>query len=204
MIETQLKARGIKDLAVLSAMEKVPRHFFVDESQRDFAYDDGPLPIGFGQTISQPYIVAYMTELLELTKESRVLEIGTGSGYQAAVLAEIAGEVFSIEIVPELGEGAKDRLKELGYRNVTVKIGDGYEGWDEEGPFDGIIVTASPDCVPPKLEEQLKFGGRMVIPVGKSENVQMMELIQKNSKGELTRQKTLPVRFVPLTRKKKT
>lgn len=200
MIETQLKSRGIKDPLVLAAMGKIPRHLFVDKSQRDFAYEDGPLPIGFGQTISQPYIVAYMTELLKLKKESRVLEIGTGSGYQTAVLAEIAKEIFSIEIVPDLGKSAAGLLASLKYENVFCKIGDGYGGWPETAPFDGIIVTAAPDHVPPALIDQLKPGGRLVIPVGITDNAQMLELIEKKSAGDLSRQKTLPVRFVPLTR----
>jgi len=203
MIETQLKARGIKNPQVLSAMAKVPRHLFVDKEQQKYAYDDGPLPIGFGQTISQPYIVAFMSELLELTRESKVLEIGTGSGYQTAVLAEIAKEVYSLEIVPQLGEAAGRRLRNLQYDNVVIKIGDGYGGWPEKAPFDGIIVTAAPDHVPAPLIDQLKPGGRLVIPIGQGGGNQMLELIGKKLSGKITREKTLAVRFVLMTCPKK-
>ena len=168
MVETQLKKRGIRSPAVLEAMGRVPRHRFVPRVMRGLAYDDGPLPIGQGQTISQPYIVALMTELVEPRKDMRVLEIGTGSGYQAAVLAECVAEVDSIEVVPELGKAAGTLLRELGYKNVHVKIGDGYEGWPDKAPFDAIVLTAAPpDRIPQPLLDQLKVGGRLVAPVGR-------------------------------------
>src|SRR4030042_2223240 len=166
MVETQIKARGVKDPRVLSAMHKVERHLFVPKELQTSAYTDQPLPIGEDQTISQPYIVALMTELLELKGGENVLEIGTGSGYQAAILAELAKEVYTIEIVEPLASSAKNRLLELGYQNINVKAGDGYLGWPEVGPFDAIIVTAAPDHIPKPLIDQLQEGGRMVIPVG--------------------------------------
>jgi protein-L-isoaspartate(D-aspartate) O-methyltransferase len=184
---------------VLRAMRKVPRHLFLPPSQREFAYDDTPLPIGFGQTISQPYIVAYMTECLNPRKGQRILEIGTGSGYQAAVLAEIVESVYTIEIIPELGNSAAERLASMGYKNITVKIGDGYAGWKEHAPFDGILVTAGAESIPPPLVEQLKDGGRMIIPVGSPDLVQNLILVEKHGK-EVTTRNLIPVRFVPFRR----
>ncbi len=198
VIET-IEARGITDKRVLEAMRSVPRHLFVPEEERDYAYGDYPLPIGFGQTISQPYIVALMTELLELKPGDKVLEIGTGSGYQAAVLAAIPGvEVYSIEIIPELARSAQERLKQLGYK-VTCKQGDGYFGWPEYAPFDAIIVTAAPDHIPPPLVEQLAVGGRMVIPVGPPGGYQVLWKLVKQPDGELKAYNYGGVAFVPLT-----
>ncbi|MFN8007796.1 MAG: protein-L-isoaspartate(D-aspartate) O-methyltransferase [Terriglobia bacterium] len=199
MVEYQIEMRGVKDPAVLRAMREVPRHLFLPATQKDYAYDDSPLPIGYGQTISQPYIVAYMTEVLHLQKGDRVLEIGTGSGYQGAVLAEIVKEVYTVEIVPELGKKAIERFAALGYKNVTVKIGDGYEGWKEHAPFDGIMVTAGAESIPPPLTEQLNDGGRLVIPVGSPDLVQNLILLEKHGK-EIVTQKLIPVRFVPFRR----
>jgi len=196
MVETQIKARGIKDARVLSAMLKVERHRFVPKEYQNMAYSDQPLPIGEGQTISQPYIVALMTELLELKGRERVLEIGTGSGYQAAVLAELAKEVYSIEIVETLASQARDRLLELGYRNIYVKAGDGYLGWPEAAPFDAIIVTAAPEHIPKPLIEQLKNGGRLVVPVGLY--TQELKKIVKHS-GKIETIDIIPVIFVPMT-----
>jgi protein-L-isoaspartate(D-aspartate) O-methyltransferase len=196
MVFTQLERRGIRSGAVLRAMEKVPRHRFVPENLAQLAYEDGPLPIGYGQTISQPYIVALMTEALEITPRERVLEVGTGSGYQTAVLAELAQEVFTIEIVEPLGRGAQARLRELGYSNVHVRIGDGYQGWTEHAPYDAIIVTAAPEHVPEPLLAQLKIGGRLVIPLGRQE--QDLILLRKTKDG-VKRRTLSPVRFVPMT-----
>jgi protein-L-isoaspartate(D-aspartate) O-methyltransferase len=198
MIDTQLRPRGIRDEAVLAAMSRVPRHLFVPPALRDRAHDDSPLPIGQGQTISQPYIVAYMTEALELSPDHTVLEIGTGSGYQAAVLAELVRHVYSIEIVPELAEGARAALYAAGYRNVTVRTGNGYLGWPEHAPFARIIVTAAPDAVPPALVEQLAVGGRMVLPVGTM--FQEMTIVTKTASG-VAETRTIPVRFVPMVNK---
>jgi protein-L-isoaspartate(D-aspartate) O-methyltransferase len=184
---------------VMAAMARVPRHEFVPPDLRHRAYDNRPLPIGLGQTISQPYIVALMTDLLGCGPDARVLEVGTGSGYQAAVLAELVGHVYTIEIVPELGENARRTLERLGYRNVTVRVGDGYLGWPEQAPFDGIIVTAAPEAVPPPLIEQLKPGGRLVIPVGEPWTGQSLMVIEKHPDGTLGRKHVLPVAFVPLT-----
>ncbi len=197
MVRDQLHARGIRERAVLEAMGRVPRHRFVPAPYRHLAYSDQPLPIGFDQTISQPYIVAYMTEAAAITSGEKVLEIGTGSGYQAAVLAELAREVYSIEIIPGLAEGARTVLRELGYGNVQVRTGDGYAGWPEKAPFDAILVTAAPDHVPPALVEQLAVNGRMVIPVGAG--IQEMRVITKTAAG-VTQESTLQVRFVPLVR----
>ena len=199
MVEQQIRGRGIKDPAVLRAMERVERHRFMPAGVARDAYADGPLPIGHGQTISQPYIVAYMTEALELRKEHKVLEIGTGSGYQAAVLGEIVDRVFTIEIVEPLGTQAAALLKDLGYTNIQVRIGDGYGGWPEEAPFDRIMVTAAPDHVPQPLIDQLAVGGRMIIPVGR--DYQELIVITKTEHGVVQR-RTIPVRFVPLTRGK--
>ena len=197
MVETQIAARGVRDARVLAAMRKVPRHLFVDPSARSQAYDDHPVPIGNNQTISQPYIVALMTELLELPPRGRVLEIGTGSGYQSAVLAEIAAEVYSIEILPELAQAAARKLKDLGYTNVEVREGDGYRGWIEHAPFDGIIVTAAPERIPQPLLDQLAVGGHMVIPVGGF--FQELKVFTKEKDGHITEKDIIPVRFVPMT-----
>ncbi len=186
--------------AVMAAMGKVPRHRFVPTPQDIFAYENRPLPIGEGQTISQPYIVALMTDLLDPKPADSVLEVGTGSGYQAAVLAELVAKVTTIEIVAPLGRRAMRLLDELGYRNVTVRIGDGYGGWPAAAPFDAIIVTAAPATIPQPLVDQLKPGGRMVIPVGGSSDVQQLLVVEKHSDGRTTTRRTLPVRFVPLTR----
>ena len=198
MVERQIRAREISDPDVLAAMAAVPRHRFVPDTAalQNGAYADTPLPIGGGQTISQPYIVAYMTEALQLPTNARVLEIGTGSGYQAAVLAELARTVYTIEIVPELATTSREVLRELGYDNVRVRQGDGYGGWPDEAPFDGIIVTAAPDHVPPALIEQLAEGARLVIPVG--EESQAMTIVTKGADGSSV-EVTLPVRFVPMT-----
>ena len=195
MVEQQLRARGIQDEAVLESMSKVPRHKFVPQSQVRSAYEDRPLPIGQGQTISQPYIVAYMTEAAEVLATDIVLEIGTGSGYQAAILGELAKEVYTIEIVPELAERASLRLAELGYQNVFVKQGNGYLGWEEHAPYDAILVTAAPDRIPEPLIEQLVAGGKLVIPVGTW--FQELLVLEKTPDG-LVKERSLPVRFVPL------
>jgi protein-L-isoaspartate(D-aspartate) O-methyltransferase len=188
------------DPRVLDAMRKVPRHEFVPQAQRHAAYRNRPLSIGKGQTISQPFIVALMTDLLEVKPGDRVLEVGTGSGYQAAVLAELAGDVYTIEIVEDLGKSAAEALERVGYKNVHARIGDGYKGWTEYAPYDAIVVTAAPDHVPPALIEQLKPGGRLVIPVGKL--AQALMVITKNVDGTTTRKEIVPVQFVPLTREK--
>ncbi len=199
MVKNQIAERGITDLRVIEAMKSVPRHKFVPEKYLTRAYDDNPLPIGYGQTISQPYIVAYMTEVLNLNKNSTVLEVGTGSGYQAAILSPIVKKVYTIEIIPELAKSAAARLKDLGYHNVEAGIGDGYYGWSEHAPFDAIIVTAAAGHIPPPLLEQLKNNGRMVIPVGGSFMVQNLILIIKDKDGAITTRNLIPVRFVPLT-----
>ncbi|MXZ72463.1 MAG: protein-L-isoaspartate(D-aspartate) O-methyltransferase [Acidobacteria bacterium] len=196
MVERQLRDRGISDEAVLSAMIAVPRHRFVPADLAASAYDDHPLPIGYEQTISQPYVVAFMTEAAGVRPDSRVLEIGTGSGYQAAILAEIASRVHTIEIVTELAERSGALLAELGYDNIEVRTGDGYRGWPEEAPFDAIVVTAAPDHVPPALVEQLAVGARLVIPVGSF--YQDILIVTKTETGTTT-QSVLPVRFVPMT-----
>lgn len=199
MVRTQIAGRGIKDTATLQAMRTVPRHLFVPSSLADSAYQDQPMPIGYGQTISQPYIVAYMTEVIRPKAGQKILEIGTGSGYQAAVLAEIVKQVYTIEIVPELGRTARERLQQLGYRNVQVRVADGYDGWPEQAPFDAIVVTAAADYIPPPLIRQLKDGGRMVIPVGSPFLVQTLMLVEKEKGGIKTTSLT-PVRFVPFRR----
>lgn len=198
MVETQIAGRGIRDTAVLEAVNSVPRHLFVPKHLLAESYEDGPLPIGHGQTISQPYIVAFMTEALKLKPTDRVLEVGTGCGYQAAVLARLVKEVFSIEIVEPLADEAKKRLAGLGYDNVKVKAGDGYTGWPEEAPFDAIILTAAPRSVPQPLIEQLKPGGRLIAPVGSQ--WQSLVMIRSTDSG-ITRESLLPVRFVPMTGK---
>jgi protein-L-isoaspartate(D-aspartate) O-methyltransferase len=197
MVQQQLVTHGINDARVLAAMAKVPREEFVPPDSRAASYEDGPLPIGYGQTISQPYIVAFMTEQLRPKPSDRVLEVGTGSGYQAAILAELVSEIYSIEIVEPLAKSAEATLQRLGYKNVHLKIGDGYKGWPEEGPFDAIIVTCAPDKVPQPLVDQLKDGGRMVIPVG-ARFAQQLYLLEKKG-GQLKQSATLPVRFVPMT-----
>ncbi len=197
MVDSQIRARGIRDLRVLAAMLKVKRHLFVPSDKRHLAYEDFPLPIGEGQTISQPYIVALMTELLALKGTERVLEIGTGSGYQAAILAELAREVYTIEIMEPLARQSERLLKELNYRNIKVKMGDGFLGWPEFSPFDGIIVTCAPGKIPPPLLEQLAEGGRLVIPVGTY--WQDLKLVRK-TKGRIKEEDILSVRFVPMLR----
>jgi len=199
MVREQVVARGINDQKVIHAMLSVPRHLFVPANYERMAYEDRPLPIGEGQTISQPYIVALMTETLDLNKKMKVLEIGTGSGYQAAILAKIVREVYTIEIIESLGEKAENLLSDLGYDNVHVKIGDGYKGWPAKAPFDAIIVTCAPTDIPQPLKEQLKEGGRMIIPVGGS-IVQELALLEKK-KGKLEKKVVAPVRFVPMVRK---
>jgi len=199
MVKTQIVERGVNDPHVIGAMKSVPRHKFVPDKYITSAYDDNPLPIGYGQTISQPYIVAYMTEVLNLRKTSTVLEVGTGSGYQAAILSPIVKQVYTIEIISELAKSAAIRLKNLGYDNVEVAIGDGYYGWNKYAPFDAIIVTAAAGHIPPPLLEQLKNNGRMVIPVGGSFTVQNLILISKDGDGNITTRNLIPVRFVPLT-----
>ena len=198
MVRDQLQGRDVKDPRVLSAMLRVPRHEFVPGSVVESAYEDSALPLKLGQTISQPYIVGYMTQALELNGTERVLEIGTGSGYQAAVLAEMVPEVYTVEILPELGEYAKTVLNKMGYKNIRFRVGDGYLGWAEFAPFDRIIVTAAPDHVPQPLIDQLKEGGRMVIPVGRLD--QDLLILEKGKSGT-TRRSTIPVRFVPMTGK---
>ena len=200
MIKNQLQSRGIRDDAVLEVMRSVERHNFVPENYRDRAYSDGPLPIGHGQTISQPYIVAFMTEQLQVSSQHKVLEIGTGSGYQAAILGELAKHVFTIEIIPELAEGAKNILNHLSYKNITVRAGDGYKGWPEEAPFERIMVTAAPTEVPQELIDQLAPGGRMILPVGAQFLVQYLWVIEKDDQGTVTKEKILPVRFVPMVK----
>lgn len=200
MVERQIRGRGIEDKAVLGAMMRVERHRFVPESHAVSAYDDSPLPIGEDQTISQPFIVAYMTEAAEISPSEKVLEIGTGSGYQAAILGELGKEVYTIEIIPALAERARATLNQLGYKNVFVKTGNGYLGWLEHAPFDAIVVTAAPDEVPQALIDQLAVNGKMVIPVG-TFNQQMM-IITRTREGVVER-KTIPVRFVPMTGKPK-
>jgi protein-L-isoaspartate(D-aspartate) O-methyltransferase len=199
MVEHQIQARGINNSSVLNAMRSVPRHLFVPEEERARAYNDNPLPIGFDQTISQPFIVAFMTEMLSLTGDERVLEVGTGSGYQAAVLSTLSRDVFSIEIVPELCEQSSLLLAKLRYSNVRVKCGDGYAGWQEYAPFDAIMLTAAPPKIPQPLVDQLKVGGRMIVPVGK--RFQELVLLTKLVGGNIEKKKLLPVRFVPMTGK---
>jgi protein-L-isoaspartate(D-aspartate) O-methyltransferase len=196
MVERQIRARGISEPAVLEALAAVPRNRFVPAELAPRAYDDTPLPIGYDQTISQPYVVAFMTEAAALTPDAKVLDIGTGSGYQAAVLAEIVGRVYSIEIVPELAERSRRLLADLGYDNVEVRTGDGYRGWPDQAPFDAIVVAAAPDHVPPALVEQLAVGARLVIPVGRF--TQEILIVTKTADGSTT-EAVLPVRFVPMT-----
>ncbi|MGD8539682.1 MAG: protein-L-isoaspartate(D-aspartate) O-methyltransferase [Candidatus Aminicenantes bacterium] len=197
MVTTQIEARGIKDVHVLEAMKKVPRHVFVPENMRKFAYNDEPLPIGKGQTISQPYIVAYMTEVLELSSEDRVLEVGTGSGYQAAILAEIVKDVFTVEIVDGLSRNAQEVLETEGYTNIHFKVGDGANGWEQNAPYDAIMVTAAPSEIPKVLQGQLTIGGRMILPLGDA--FQELVLIVRE-KRKFRKKTLLPVRFVPLVK----
>ena len=201
MVSQTIEKRGISDEAVLKSMMTVKRHLFVPQNNISNAYNDGPLPIGYGQTISQPFIVGYMTEVIHPKPEFKVLEIGTGSGYQAAVLAEIVKEVYTIEIIPELGNAASTRLKNLGYTNVHVTVRDGYFGWAEHGPYDAIIVTAAAEFVPPPLLDQLKEGGKVVIPIGSAFMNQTLMLVEKKGK-KITTKSLMPVVFVPFTRKK--
>jgi protein-L-isoaspartate(D-aspartate) O-methyltransferase len=200
MVDDQIRRRGVKDPRVLRAMEEVPRHLFVRPEDEVVAHADSPLPIGYGQTISQPYIVALMTEILELEPDHRVLEIGTGSGYQAAVLSLLAKDVYTIEYLESLGVAARKRFETLGYKNVHVRVGDGYAGWPEEAPFDAVIVTAAPEEIPETLTAQLKDGGRMAIPVGTY--FQELVLVRKTG-GRIRQEKIADVRFVPMVRKGK-
>ncbi len=198
MVRSQIRDRDVRDARVLAAMNTVPRHEFVPERYRGQAYGDHPLPIGHGQTISQPYIVALMTELLKLEPEDRVFELGTGSGYQAAVASRVAKSVYTVEIYRELAEPARDRLKSLGFNNVHARHGDGYFGWPEKAPFDGIIVTAAADHIPPPLIEQLKRGGRLIIPLGSPFSIQQLVLVTKDLEGNVSEHPIIAVRFVPL------
>lgn len=189
----------VTDKRILQAMRRVPRHMFVPEAVRAYAYNNSPLPIGYDQTISQPFIVASMTELLDLSGDEKVLEIGTGSGYQAAVLAELCDEVYTMEIIPELGHQAEELLNELGYKNIFVRIGNGYLGWPEKAPFDRIIVTCAPENIPLPLVDQLKPGGIIVIPVGKAYQPQTLVVVSKSKNGNIFEREKYPVRFVPMT-----
>lgn len=202
MVADQIADRGVTDARVLAALRAIPRHLFVPPGSQDEAYEDRPVPIGYGQTISQPYIVALMTELARPAPGDRVLEVGTGSGYQAAVLSRLAGTVYTIEIIEPLAEHARQLLAKLECRNVTVRTGDGYGGWPEKAPFDAIVVTAAPDHVPPALLEQIRPGGRLVIPVGGVNDVQQLRVMEKDARGEVRTRDVAPVRFVPLVRKK--
>ena len=199
MLFEQIESRYISDSVVLDAMKKVPRHLFVPEKMQPFAYQDRPLSIGYGQTISQPYIVALMTDSLQLTGVEKILEIGTGSGYQTAVLAQIAFEIYTIEIVPELFKLTKSRFEQFGYTNIKVKFGDGYYGWAEYAKFDAVIVTCAPEKIPPMLKEQLKIGGKMVIPVGAVNRIQKLLFLQKIKEREFIEREILAVSFVPMT-----
>ena len=201
MVQQTIESRGLTNKSVLQSMRTVPRHLFIPEKNISNAYEDRPLPIGYGQTISQPYIVAYMTEVIDPKPHYKVLEIGTGSGYQAAVLCGLVKEVYTIEIIPELGNAAAARLKSLGYKNVAVKIQDGYFGWAAHGHYDDIVVTAAAEYIPPALIEQLKEGGRIVIPIGSPFMNQMLMLVEKKGK-RITTKSLMPVVFVPFTRKK--
>jgi protein-L-isoaspartate(D-aspartate) O-methyltransferase len=201
MVKDQIEARGVRNRAVLDAMRSVPRHEFVPEVYRRSAYVDSALPIGLDQTISQPYIVALMTELVDPKPTHRILEVGTGSGYQAAVISRLVKEVYSIEIIPQLAQTSRQLLQRLGFTNVRVREGNGYLGWPENGPFDGILVTAGATEVPPALVDQLKPGARMVIPVGSTSDSQLLQVIEKRPDGSTRTQEVIPVRFVPLRRK---
>ncbi len=198
MVQFQLQQRGIKNKEVLAVMEKVPRHLFVKKEFQDFAYDDRPLPIGYNQTISQPYIVAYMTDRLNISHHHSVLEIGTGCGYQTAILSELAGNVYSLERITELADSAQQRLYKLGYNNVDVIQGNGWNGYKKKAPFDRIIVTAGANKIPKSLKEQLANGGIMIIPVGRMTFNQFLKIVRKDSSGQISTETTLPVRFVKL------
>ena len=198
MVRYQIEDRDVRDQGVLAAMRTVPRHEFVPVRYQDQAYNDHPLPIGLGQTISQPYIVAFMTELLKLEPEDRVFELGTGSGYQAAVASKMAGSVYTMEIYRDLADSARERLEALEYKNVHSRYGDGYFGWKEKAPFDAIIVTAAADHIPPPLIEQLKPGGRLIIPLGSPFSIQQLVLVTKDLKGKVSERPVIAVRFVPL------
>ena len=202
MVKNQLEKRGIQDERVLQVMRETPRHLFVSDNLKDVAYQDGPLPIGEGQTISQPYIVALMTELLKLNRNEKILEIGTGSGYQAAVLSPLVKEVYSIEIIESLAEKAAYKLQKMQYNNITVKCGDGYQGWAEHAPFDAIIVTAAPDRIPQALINQMKIGGKLVLPVGTY--FQKLKVITKMQDGRIGEENIISVRFVPMVHSKNT
>lgn len=199
MVEEGIEGRGITDANVLQAMRHVPRHLFVPQNYQEYAYQNRPLPIGHNQTISQPYIVGIMTQMLEIKAGDKVLEIGTGSGYQAAVLSEITPYIYTIEIVEPLGKQAKKRFKKLGYSTIKTKIGDGYKGWPKHAPFDAIIITAAPDEIPQPLIDQLKEGGILVGPVGEAGETQMLKRLTKSQNGEIHTESKLPVRFVPMT-----
>ncbi|MGE5859574.1 MAG: protein-L-isoaspartate(D-aspartate) O-methyltransferase [Ignavibacteria bacterium] len=201
MVSFQIENRGITNKPTLEAMKKVPRHKFIPSDQINSAYEDGPVPIGYGQTISQPFIVAYMTSVIDPKPGQKVLEIGTGSGYQAAVLAEIVDTVYTMEIIAELSKSSAERLKKLGYKNIVTKNADGYYGWEKSAPFDAIVVTAASEYIPPPLIEQLKDGGKMIIPIGSPFLTQMLVLVEKSGK-EIFTTNIFPVLFVPLTRKK--
>jgi len=201
MVEYQIRRRGIQDSRLLKALESVPRHLFVSEDQYPFAYEDGPLPIGYGQSISQPYIVAYMTDALRVEKTHTVLEIGTGCGYQAAILSRLARKVISLEIIPELAKKAQKRLQQLGYENVSVFQSNGFEGWPELAPYDRIIGTAAPKKVPETLIDQLANNGRMILPVGSHLLNQYLQIITKDDKGNVSIDRSLAVRFVPMVEK---
>jgi protein-L-isoaspartate(D-aspartate) O-methyltransferase len=200
MVQDQIASRGINNAAVLRAMQETPRHLFVPANVRSQAYEDHPVPIGYGQTISQPYIVAFMSEMLDVGKEHKVLEIGTGSGYQAAILSLLAREVYTIEIVPQHAKQASEKLLRGGYKNVFVLEGDGYKGWPQKAPFDRIILTAAPPEIPEALVQQLKPGGKLLAPVGRTTLEQEMILLTKASDGRLTTRSVLPVRFVPMVK----
>jgi len=201
MVDQQIASRGVRSEKVLNAMRQVPRHLFVPQDQRRYAYQDRPLPIGHGQTISQPFIVAYMTQVLDLERGDKVLEVGMGSGYQAAVLAEITSKVYTIEIIEALGDQAKERFRKLGYDQIAFRNGDGYFGWDEYALFDAIIVTAAAGHIPPPLLKQLKPDGRMVIPIGSPYLIQTLMKVTKSKSGDMLTQSLMPVRFVPMTGK---
>lgn len=198
MVEEQIRARGIRNERVLAAMLTVPRHRFVNPKDRDWAYEDHPIPIGQGQTVSQPYIVAFMTDILQVTRHHRVLEIGTGSGYQTAILAQLAKEVVSVEILPALAQRAKKILKKLGYDNIQILTADGHKGWPEKAPYHRILGTAAPRKIPPTLIDQLADGGRIVMPIGGLLTGQYLQIITKNKRGEVDSERSLPVRFVPM------